>query len=164
MNNKFIALLALALVITAAVLIFVFADDEDEVLYEPPDDLAKVVFGSESTVSFDCEVSDTDDERAIGLMDREELANDRGMLFVFDENSTSGFWMKNTTIPLDIIFIAENGTVINVEEAIVEEPGTPDSDHAHYYSDAPYKWVVEINKGLSQLHGIGPGTQVDIEL
>ena len=160
---KIIAVIAVA-AITIVIIAAVFILPEDEAIIAQ--DEAEITFTTGGNVSFQilCEIADTDDERAIGLMDREEMADDRGMLFVFANNSTSGFWMKNTLIPLDIIFIAENGTVINIEEAIVEEPDTPESDFAHYFSDAPYKWVVEINLGLSQQYGIGPGTQVDIEM
>ena len=126
----------------------------------------------EATVSFEladggslnitCDVADSALERANGLQDRKELAIDRGMLFVFKEPKEASFIMRNVEIPLDIIFIAEDGTVVNVEEAEVEEPDTPYDDLVRYRSDGDVKWVVEINKGLSQQYGIGPGTPVEI--
>ena len=110
-----------------------------------------------------CEVADEPEERSHGLMDRESLPQDHGMLFVYDAPQNMSFWMKNTLIPLDIIFIHENRTVLNVEEAEVEDPATPDSELPRYRSQGPALWVVEINQGLSAEKGIGPGTVVDIE-
>jgi uncharacterized membrane protein (UPF0127 family) len=111
-----------------------------------------------------CEVADDSFERAEGLQDREDLADDEGMLFIYDPPQEASFIMPNMNFPLDIIFIAENGTVVNVEEAEPEDPGTPKSDMVRYRSDGEVKWVVEINQGLSRMYGIGAGTQVDIVL
>ena len=115
------------------------------------------------SLNITCEVADSAVERAVGLQDREELAINSGMLFVYEEPKEATFIMHNVEFPLDIIFIAENGTVVNVEEAEVEEPDTPDADLVRYRSNGDVKWVVEINKGLSQQYGIGPGTRVEIE-
>jgi uncharacterized membrane protein (UPF0127 family) len=111
-----------------------------------------------------CEVADTTLERADGLQYRDELAIESGMLFVYKRPQEATFIMHNVEFPLDIIFIAENGTVVNVEEAEVEEPGTSDADLVRYRSDGDVKWIVEINRGLSQQYGIGPGTRVEIVL
>lgn len=117
----------------------------------------------EGDVSFRCEVADTPDERAIGLMDREVLETDQGMLFIFETVHNVSFWMKNTSIPLDIVFIDESGKVVNIEEAN-PEPGVDDADLERYSSDRPVKWVLEINQGLCATHGITPGTFVLINL
>ncbi|NIP37053.1 MAG: DUF192 domain-containing protein, partial [Thermoplasmata archaeon] len=93
------------------------------------------------------------------LQHREDLPEGSGMLFIFDEPEPLGFIMPNMNFPLDIIFIAENGTVLNVEEAVPEEPGTPSSEYVRYLSDGEAKWVVEVNQGLSRKYGIGPGTR-----
>jgi len=107
-------------------------------------------------------VADTSYERAAGLQFRDDLPSGRGMLFVYGEPKELSFIMPNMNFPLDIIFIAENGTVLNVEEAEPEDPDTPRSDYVRYRSDGEAKWVVEINQGLSRQHGIGPGTRVEI--
>ncbi len=109
-----------------------------------------------------CEVADTSYERAEGLQGRERLPIGSGMLFVYDEPDEKSFIMHNMIIPLDIIFIAENGTVVNIEEAEPEEPGTPNSDLVRYRSEGEVKWVVEMNQGLSKQYGIGRGTQIKI--
>ncbi|MBA3045043.1 MAG: DUF192 domain-containing protein [Candidatus Thermoplasmatota archaeon] len=122
---------------------------------------ALVTFNASTGITFNCEVADTDLERAAGLMYRESLDNGSGMLFVFETPHLLSFWMKNTLIPLDIIFIDENGNVINVEEAN-PEPGVADNDLTRYKSLEPAKWVLEINQGLSELNHIVPGTDVII--
>ena len=63
---------------------------------------------------FAVEIADDDEERARGLMFRESMADDHGMLFVFDEDAPQSFWMKNTFIPLDMVFIREDGEVASI--------------------------------------------------
>ena len=124
---------------------------------------ATVIFILAENVTFKCEVADTEAERAAGLMNRESLGNDSGMLFIFEEPQNLTFWMKNTLIPLDIIFIDKDGIVLNVEEADVE-PGVPDNSLTRHKSDGPAKWALEIKQGLSEHYGIAAGTQVVIDL
>jgi len=123
---------------------------------------ALVTFQAEQEVSFKCEVADTTSERSQGLMDRETLAQDAGMLFVFENPQNVTFWMKNTLIPLDIVFIDESGKVVNIAQAN-PEPGVADSDLTRYSSDRPVKWVLEVNQGLCANNLIMPGTQISIE-
>ena len=122
---------------------------------------ATFVLGS-GNQTFRCEVADTYEERRTGLMDRESLENDAGMLFVFDAPRSVSFWMKDTLIPLDIIFINQTGHVVNIEEAD-PEPGVSDAFLTHYPSDGPVLWVLEINQGICATEGIVPGTYVDLQ-
>ncbi|KYK30585.1 MAG: hypothetical protein AYK23_00920 [Candidatus Proteinoplasmatales archaeon SG8-5] len=108
------------------------------------------------TVEFQCELADTPAERAEGLMYVESMPQDEGMLFVFDNPLQVSFWMKNTLIPLDMIFIDSNGVVVNVEEAD-PEPGVPDAQLTRYSSDGPILYVLEINQGLAASYGIESG-------
>jgi hypothetical protein len=125
-----------------------------------PDATVRIGTG-QGNVSFYCEVADTYEERAQGLMGREELAPDEGMLFVFEYPQNATFWMKNTPIPLDIIFIAENGTVLNIAEA-VPEPGIADADLTRYPSAGEALWVLEVPGGRCAELGIVPGSHAAI--
>jgi uncharacterized membrane protein (UPF0127 family) len=126
--------------------------------------LAVVSFFPANLTSVDvtCEVASSHEDRLMGLMFREELPVDEGMLFVYEYPQNVSFWMKNTFIPLDIIFLDENGTVINIEEADVERD-VSDEELKSYCSSGPVLWVVEINKDLCNLFGIDVGTNVSIE-
>lgn len=141
---------------------YYFSDTLTFTIGEPPlPGLVSFALAGNETVEFHCEIADSAAEQALGLMYREELPADEGMLFVFDSVSTKSFWMKNTLIPLDMIFIDENGVVTNVEEADVET-GVPDSQLTHYFSDGPVKYVLEINQGLAAANGIDAGTVATI--
>lgn len=104
--------------------------------------------------TFYAEIADDERERAQGLMFRREMASDHGMLFLFDAPEQLGFWMRNTYIPLDLIFIDENGRVLNIAER-----AQPYSE-ANIPSRGPAKAVLEINGGLSSELGIAEGDRV----
>lgn len=105
--------------------------------------------------AFDVEVVDSPATRAEGLMFRQSLAPDAGMLFDFKESRPVSFWMRNTYIPLDMIFIRADGTVANVHvNAIPHDPtGIP--------SDGPVQFVLEIPGGRSVEIGLEAGDTVD---
>ncbi len=131
--------------------------------FHSDDDLAWVAFETQDgNATFKCQVADDFYERQQGLMGVEELEQDRGMLFVFDSPRTVSFWMKDTLIPLDIIFINETGHVLNVAQAD-PEPGVPDDQLTHYDSNGAALWVVEINQGICESQGIVPGTHFTVE-
>jgi uncharacterized membrane protein (UPF0127 family) len=98
-------------------------------------------------------VADNDDKRSQGLMNISEMPDWAGMLFVFPSVVEVSFWMKNTLIPLDMIFIDEHGEVLKVHENA--EP----HDLTSIRSDHPVKYVLEINGGLSASLGIEAGDQ-----
>ncbi len=97
------------------------------------------------------EVACTEEDRIKGLQGRESLDEDKGMLFVFDEPDTIGFWMHDTKIPLDIIFIDEDMEVISVYQ------GEPENDDIAEEDDVQY--VLEVNQGS----GIKKGDELEIE-
>ncbi len=105
------------------------------------------------------ELADDPEERRVGLMNRTSLPSDTGMIFVYSREEPRSFWMKNTRIPLDMIFVDGDRQVINVEHA-EPEPGTPDYALERYRSDGPAKYVIETNQGFADRHGIGNGTEV----
>jgi uncharacterized membrane protein (UPF0127 family) len=102
------------------------------------------------------EVARTNPERERGLMLRSSLAPDAGMLFVFDEQSDHAFWMKNTLIPLDMIFIGEDGRVTGVVARAT--PGSLEPRSA-----GPSRFVLEVNGGWADSHGVAAGDQVRFE-
>jgi len=104
--------------------------------------------------TFVIEVADDPSEQARGLMFRPALPADAGMLFIFDPPRPANFWMRNTMIPLDMIFIDDTGKV----ESIAERTD-PYSERVSA-SQVDVRAVLEINGGLSRQLGIGPGAQV----
>ncbi len=104
--------------------------------------------------SFSVEIADTAASRAQGLMYRESLAPEAGMLFIYETPRRAEFWMKNTLIPLDIIFADAQGRVTVVHENAVpgDETPIPGGDNVLY--------VLEINGGLAKKAGIVPGSEM----
>ena len=109
---------------------------------------------SRGPVTFQVELADTDEERARGLMFRGSMPADRGMIFVFDQAAPQAFWMQNTYIPLDIIYIGADGRIVSIAK------NTPTLSETPIPSGAPARYVLEINAGLSDRHGIAPGDRV----
>lgn len=103
---------------------------------------------------FTVEVASTAEQQAMGLMYRNKLAPDRGMVFPFDPPRDASFWMRNTLIPLDMIFVRADGTIANIAENTVPYSEEP------VYSDGPVKAVLEIAGGRSAELGIKPGDKV----
>ena len=90
------------------------------------------------------------DERSIGLMFRTEMAPNEGMLFVFEDPAQQCFWMKNTPLPLSAAFVADDGTVVNIEDM---KPQSLDS----HCSRKPVRYVLEMHQGWFAKRGIKPG-------
>jgi uncharacterized membrane protein (UPF0127 family) len=103
---------------------------------------------------FDVELAHTPAQQAQGLMFRETMKPDAGMLFVYDRPQPATFWMKNTLIPLDMIFIGADGRIVNIHERAV--PHSLDGIR----SAGPVKGILEINGGMSARLGIRPGDRV----
>ena len=104
---------------------------------------------------FVVEVAATREEQAYGLMNRSSLAPDRGMIFPMDPPRDARFWMKNTLIPLDIIFIRPDGTIANIAANTVPMSLDP------VPSEGPVKAVLEIAGGRAAELGIAPGATVN---
>lgn len=104
--------------------------------------------------SLRAEVALTQEERQTGLMNRQSLGEDRGMLFDFEQRGLWGMWMKNTYIPLSVAFIGEDGRIINIEDML---PHTEDSHSAA----APARYALEVNKGWFAKRGIQAGAKVE---
>jgi uncharacterized protein len=108
-------------------------------------------------VAFRVEVAVTPEEHARGLMYRSQMAADAGMIFVFEEPSVQRFWMKNTLIPLDMIFIGKDLKIVGVVEEAAPETET------ERMVGAPSQYVLEIGGGLSTRLGIRRGETVELE-
>lgn len=115
---------------------------------------ALTIVTDEGERTFQVEIADDPRERARGLMFRRSMGSEEGMLFDFFEEQPASFWMRNTYIPLDMIFIKADGTVDSIAERT-----TPLSERS-VPSKGPVRFVLEINAGLTDELGIEPGDQV----
>lgn len=104
------------------------------------------------------EIADTPEKRAQGLMKREELADDAGMLFIWKKALLTSFWMKDTPLSLDILFIDENKKINFISKAT-----TPYS-HDLITPDKPFLYVLEVKAGFVERNGITVGDQVVLSL
>lgn len=93
------------------------------------------------------EIAESPEQRAIGLMGRQSLPPNHGMLFVFEAPSQQCFWMRNTPLPLTIAFIAENGRIVNFADM------TPFSEQPHC-SASPVKFALEMTQGWFKQRGV----------
>lgn len=103
---------------------------------------------------FKVELALTPQQQAHGLMNRTEMAQDAGMLFFFGDEQIRSFWMKNTLIPLDMVFIRRDGSVVNIHDS-----ATP-NDLTSVSSTAPAAAVLELNGGVAKKLGITQGAKV----
>jgi uncharacterized membrane protein (UPF0127 family) len=101
------------------------------------------------------EIADDDAERSKGLMFRQSMASDHGMLFDFGTEREASFWMRNTFIPLDMIFIAADGTVRTVHANARPQDPTP------IPSNAPVRFVLELVGGEAAAIGLSPGDTLE---
>lgn len=140
------------------VFLFVACDGTNDVAAPAPGASARpLVTVTEGPVraSVKVEIAATSAQRQQGLMYRQEMAEDEGMLFLFPTDTNSGFWMKNTYLPLDIAYIDAAGTVLEVRKA---KP----LDETPLYPKQPYRYTLEVNQGWFERHGVGPGSIVTL--
>lgn len=102
----------------------------------------------------EAEVVNTGPGRMVGLMQREYLAPQRGMLFVFDADARHCMWMKNTLIPLSVAFLDSSGKIINIDEM------QPQTENNHC-AGRPARFALEMNAAWFRKRGIGPGFVID---
>ena len=110
--------------------------------------------GDWGNATFNVEVADTPQSRSVGLMHRVSLPRNHGMLFIFDAPGTVSFWMKNTLIPLDILFFDADGILVHKKDR-----ATPLSTESIFGGNHILA-VLEINGGLAELYGIGLGSEI----
>jgi uncharacterized membrane protein (UPF0127 family) len=105
--------------------------------------------------TFTIEIARTDKTREHGLMDRDSMPADHGMIFVFKDEQPRAFWMRNTRIPLDIVFISADGQIVSVHSM---KP----FDLSSTRSAGPAKYAIELNEGVAAAQNLKPGDKLEI--
>lgn len=131
------------------------------ILILPVTEMRKVEIISDGEVKAEvmAAAAENERERRQGLSNVESLADNRGMLFIFPAEEMREFWMRNTSVPLDIIFISSERRVINIKQAD-PEPGVPPEELTRYRSEEPAQYVLEVNQGFSERNNIRQGDEV----
>jgi uncharacterized membrane protein (UPF0127 family) len=143
-------------VLPVLLLLLVFVLPEGAGAAEPQNNAAAVltIVSAGGKHSFNVELAETPAQMEQGLMFRQEMAPDAGMLFDFKQPTMATMWMHNTLIPLDMLFVDAQGRIVNIHERAV-----PQSD-AVIAAAAPVRVVVELNGGTAARLGIKPGDRV----
>ncbi len=117
----------------------------------------KVTFLEAKAPDVTVEIAEREEERARGLMFRKSMPENEGMIFKFKERVNHTFWMHNTCIPLDMLFIDSDGTIVGIEE------NTPTMNDSTFEVGCPSTYVLELNAGWARSHGVVAGQKVKIE-
>jgi uncharacterized membrane protein (UPF0127 family) len=107
------------------------------------------------------EVADTSDLRRCGLMHRFSMPQNQGMLFVHTEDVSGGFWNRNTEIPLQLAWISEDGTILELTDMVAADRSSPDYPIT-YDPSVSYRYVIEANQGWFTNNGVEVGDQIDL--
>ena len=149
-----VTIVAIAIVVLAIVaLVFV-----TQWKGQPHTPVVDLVSGNGTLLRIDVEIADTPGEREHGLMERTTLPQYAGMIFIFNDDEPRYFYMKNTLIPLDMIFIDSNLTIIDIHEN-----ATPLCEDI-IASSGPCRYVLEVNGGLCASDGIDIGDRVLLDI
>lgn len=103
------------------------------------------------------EVAENDHDRQRGLMYRTKMGDDRGMIFTFNEKDDHTFWMHNTCLSLDMLFLDDDGLIVGIEES------TPTMSDDTFSVGCASKYVLELNAGWTRAHGVTAGQKVKLE-
>ncbi len=120
----------------------------------------KVTFagqGGGQEIVLTVEIAEKDHDRQRGLMYRPKMADDHGMIFWFEEKDDHAFWMHNTCIPLDMLYLDDDGLVVGIEE------NTPTMSDETFDVGCASRYVLEVNAGWTRAHGVLAGQRVKIE-
>ncbi|MBI2327157.1 DUF192 domain-containing protein [Candidatus Curtissbacteria bacterium] len=112
------------------------------------------------TLLISAQVASSASDHRKGLSEKDSLPINEGMLFVFDQKGAYGFWMKDVKFAIDIIWIGEDKAIVDIAEGIAPEPGRRDEELTVFKPRAEARYVLEINAGLSKLHGLQIGDKV----
>lgn len=108
-----------------------------------------------SKAKIDIEIADDDYQRQLGLMNRKEMKENQGMIFIFPRQDWLSFWMRNTLISLDIIFVDENKKIVTIHK------NTRILSDTSYPSTKPARYVVEVVAGFTDKYNIQVGDKID---
>ncbi|MBC6995682.1 DUF192 domain-containing protein [Neolewinella lacunae] len=108
----------------------------------------------EVLATLDIEIADDNESIVQGLMYRQSMEEDQGMLFIMPATEPQAFWMLNTYIPLDLIFIDANYRIVNIR------PDNPPKSLDRITSEGPAAYVLEVNAGFAARHGLAPGDRI----
>ena len=125
------------------------SSDKADPVYET--NSVDIIVDAQKKISVNVELAKTAEERKLGLSFRQYLGDYDGMLFIFDSDTSSPFWMKDMKIPLDIIFVDSNYFIVDIKEA--QAPCTS-TYCPNIYSSAPFRYVLEVNSGFVEKNGI----------
>jgi len=125
----------------------------------PGDNFIKIYLPSGASVT--AELAITDAERARGLMFRETLLPDQGMLFVFERESAVAFWMKNTLIPLDMLWLDHDRHIVHIERNVPPCKADPCPSYA---PPRPGLYVLELSAGAADRFGLKAGDRLDFTI
>ncbi|MBD3218425.1 MAG: DUF192 domain-containing protein [candidate division Zixibacteria bacterium] len=167
-NQRLIWLIFGIVVVTAVLISRLFSGSEQESqsnnigssessVYDFKKEGEVVFFGEDGAqkIEIDVEIADDPGEITLGLMYREKLNPLQGMLFIFPEEAPRSFWMRNTILPLDMIFADNEGKIVTIHEHTV--PFSQES----YVSTIPARYVVEVNAGFCNSHDIKTGDKIE---
>lgn len=162
LNTVFIV----ALIAVAAVVVYFIVNQKESSLNIVADDTAPTFkkegelrfinnTGSDTLAIIDIEIADNDQKTAQGLMYRSSMPENAGMLFLMDSERIQGFWMRNTYIPLDMIFVNKQMEIVTIH------PNTTPMRESSYFSTKPALYVVEVNAGFCHKNNINDGDKID---
>ena len=111
--------------------------------------------------NFAVEIADTSEKQALGLMFRDNMEADKGMLFIFPNEAPRSFWMKNTRIPLDIMYFDKELKMVSIS---ADTPPCKVTRCPSYPSKGPAMYVLELNAGAAKKLGVGEGDKLTLKL
>jgi uncharacterized protein len=149
--NKFLAFLLFFILVVISFSVFNIKDNL-------PFNKISYVNGKIGDVPIRLEVANNPITRAKGLSGRSELKNGEGMIFIFLEDDTPGFWMKDMKFPIDIIWVNSNQIIIGVEQNI-----SPNTFPASFYPPSPIKYVIETQAGFFDNNSLKIGNSISLE-
>ncbi len=128
--------------------------EQTKISFKKEGELTIIKVADSTQIKLDIEIADTEFDTQTGLMYRESMEKNQAMLFVFEDVTERHFYMKNTKIPLDIIYIDANKTIVSFQK------NAKPFDENSLPSNAPAKYVLEINAGLVDAWGVSVGDKI----